>query len=133
MTLLLDIMGWPVLVSTASTRATSAGPYAPCGRVRRHRRAIIDEAKGRHYKGSVTPYQRNQVTLYLDMVDRFYRRPVKAVLLYGNGRRVRWSATRSSTASFSHRPRPAVSQWPTAAPQPTSSSSTHGSRSIWNL
>ena len=51
-------------------------------------RLIVGEAKSRHYKGSVTPYERYQVTLYLGMVERLYRRPAAAILLYGNGRRV---------------------------------------------
>ena len=54
----------------------------------RNRRIIVGEAKSRHFKGTVTPYERYQVTLYLGMVHRLYRRPVKAILLYGNGRRV---------------------------------------------
>ncbi len=44
-------------------------------------RLIVGEAKGRHYRGSVT--------LYLGMVERLYRRPATAILLYGNGRLVR--------------------------------------------
>ena len=53
----------------------------------RTRQVIVGEAKSRHYKGSVTPYERYQVTLYLGMVHRLYRRPVTAIILYGNGRR----------------------------------------------
>ncbi len=52
-------------------------------------RLIVGEAKSRHHRGSVTPYERYQVTLYLGMVERLYRRPATAVLLYGNGRLVR--------------------------------------------
>ena len=54
----------------------------------RTRQVIVGEAKSRHFKGTVTPYERYQVTLYLGIVHRIYRRPVKATLLYGNGRRV---------------------------------------------
>lgn len=51
-------------------------------------RFIVGEAKSRHYRGSITPYERYQVTLYLGMVERLYRRQARAILLYGNGRRV---------------------------------------------
>ncbi len=57
-------------------------------RDRANGRLIVGEAKSRHYRGSVTPYERYQVTLYLGMVGRLYRRPARAILLYGNGRRV---------------------------------------------
>ena len=49
---------------------------------------IVGEAKSRHYRGRVTPYEHYQVTLYLGMAHRIYRRPVRAILLYGNHRRV---------------------------------------------
>ncbi len=52
------------------------------------RHLIVGEAKSRHYKGSVSPYERYQVTLYLGMAQRIYRRPATAILLFGNGRRV---------------------------------------------
>ena len=55
-------------------------------RMRRTGGIIIGEAKSRHYRGSITPYERHQVTLYLGMAKRLYRRPVTARLLYGNGR-----------------------------------------------
>ena len=54
----------------------------------RTRQVIVGEAKSRHFKGTVTSYERYQVILYLGMVNRTYRQPVKAILLYGNGRRV---------------------------------------------
>ena len=54
-------------------------------RDRRRRQIIVGEAKSRHYTGSITPYERYQVTLYLGMAERLYRRPVTAILLYGNG------------------------------------------------
>ena len=54
----------------------------------RNRQVIVGEAKSRHFKRSVTPYERYQVTLYLGMAHRLYRRPVTAIILYGNGRRV---------------------------------------------
>ena len=54
----------------------------------RNRQVIVGEAKSRHFKGAVTPYERYQVTLYLGMAHRLYRRPVTAIILYGNGRRV---------------------------------------------
>ena len=49
---------------------------------------IVGEAKSRHYRGRVAPHERYQVTLYLGMAKRLYRRPVRAILLYGNHRRV---------------------------------------------
>ena len=49
---------------------------------------VMGEAKSRHYRGSITPYERHQVTLYLGVAMRLYRRPVAAILLYGNGRLV---------------------------------------------
>ena len=49
---------------------------------------VIGEAKSRHYRGTITPYERHQVTLYLGMAKGLYRRPVTAILLYGNGRLV---------------------------------------------
>ncbi len=54
-------------------------------RDRRRRLIIVGEAKSRHYTGEVTPYERYQVTLYCGMARRLYRRPVTAILLYGNG------------------------------------------------
>ena len=55
-------------------------------RIRRTGGIVIAEAKSRHYRGSITAYERHQVTLYLGMAKRLYRRPVTALLLYGNGR-----------------------------------------------
>ena len=49
---------------------------------------IVGEAKSRHYRGALTAYERYQVTLYCGMARRVYRRPVRAIILYGNGRRV---------------------------------------------
>ena len=46
-------------------------------RDRANGRPIVGEAKSRHYKGSVTPYERYQVTLYLGMVERLYRQPAQ--------------------------------------------------------
>ena len=57
-------------------------------RERATRHIIIGEAKSRHYRGSITPYELYQVTLYLGMASRIYRQPAKAILLFGNGRRV---------------------------------------------
>ena len=57
-------------------------------RERREGTIIVGEAKSRHYRGRVTPYEYYQVTLYLGMAKRLYRRPVRAILLYGNGRLV---------------------------------------------
>ncbi|MDE0417634.1 MAG: hypothetical protein OXI95_11955 [bacterium] len=57
-------------------------------RDRRRRQIVVGEAKSRHYRGEVTPYERFQATLYCGMAHRLYRRPVTAILLYGNGRRV---------------------------------------------
>ena len=57
-------------------------------RMRRTGAIVIGEAKSRHYRGSITPYERHQMTLYLGMAKRLYRRPVTAILLYGNGRPV---------------------------------------------
>ena len=49
---------------------------------------VVGEAKSRHCKGDITPYERYQVTLYLGMAMRLYRMPVSAIVLFGNGRRV---------------------------------------------
>ena len=57
-------------------------------RDRRSGHLIVGEAKSRHWKGAVTPYEHYQVTLYLGMARRLYRQPATAILLYGNGRRV---------------------------------------------
>ena len=57
-------------------------------RERREGTIIVGETKSRHYRGRVTPYEYYQVTLYLGMAKRLYRRPVRAILLYGNGRLV---------------------------------------------
>ncbi len=57
-------------------------------RDRATRHLVVGEAKSRHFRGSITPYERYQVTLYLGMVRRLYRQPATAVLLFGNGRRV---------------------------------------------
>ena len=57
-------------------------------RDRNSRRLIVGEAKSRHFKGDVTPYERYQVTLYLGMAKRLYRMPATAIILFGNGRRV---------------------------------------------
>ncbi len=57
-------------------------------RERREGTIIVGEAKSRHYRGRVTPYEYYQATLYLGMAKRLYRRPVRAILLYGNGRLV---------------------------------------------
>ena len=57
-------------------------------RDRRRRQIVVGEAKSRHYRGAITAYERYQVTLYCGMAQRLYRRPVRAIILYGNGRRV---------------------------------------------
>ena len=57
-------------------------------RDRSARRLVVGEAKSRHCKGDITPYERYQVTLYLGMAKRFYRMPASAIILFGNGRRV---------------------------------------------
>ena len=57
-------------------------------RDRASRRLVVGEAKSRHCKGDVTPYERYQVTLYLGMAKRLYRMPATAIILFGNGRRV---------------------------------------------
>ena len=57
-------------------------------RDRRRRQIVVGEAKSRHYRGSITTYERYQVTLYCGMAQRLYRRPVRAIILYGNGHRV---------------------------------------------
>ena len=57
-------------------------------RMRRTGTIVIAEVKSRHYRGTITPCERHQVTLYLGMATRLYRRPVTAIILYGNGRRV---------------------------------------------
>ena len=49
---------------------------------------IVGEAKSRHDRGRVTPCDCYQSTLYLGMAKRLYRRPVRAILLYGNERLV---------------------------------------------
>ena len=72
----------------------------------RQRRLIVGEAKSRNYRGTITPYERYQVTLYSGMVARLYCRPVSAIILYGNDRRValefdedlyRWLLARAPT------------------------------------
>ena len=57
-------------------------------RISRTGEIVIGEAKSRHYHGVITAFERHQVTLYLGMAKRLYRRPVTAILLYGNGRLV---------------------------------------------
>lgn len=57
-------------------------------RDRATRHIIIGETKSRHYKGSITPYELYQVTLYLGMAVSLYRQPARAILLFGNHRRV---------------------------------------------
>jgi len=58
------------------------------GRDRASRLIIVRKTKSRHYKGSLTPCQLYQVTLYLGMAARRYRQPARTILLFGDGRRV---------------------------------------------
>ncbi len=52
-------------------------------------RALVQlRAKSRHYKGWINPYELYQIKLYLGMATRLYSQPVRAILLFGNSRRV---------------------------------------------
>ncbi len=61
-----------------------------------------------------TPFERYQAVLCPGMVECLYRRPVTAVLLYGNGRVVPLEFGEELYHQLFAQPRPAARQWPDA-------------------
>lgn len=52
---------------------------------RRNKNIIIGEAKSRHFRGKIKPQERYQVTLYMGVTTKRYRKPTSGLLRYGCG------------------------------------------------